>query len=296
MAQRQAATGRALALSILLHAALVVMALAAWWQWRDDPVPATLAIEAAVVDARELDGLPPSRPAPVVAEPEPAQVPEPAPVEPPPPAEPDRSAELLAEQREAERQQQVAAERLEDERRAREAEQAQREAEAKRAAEVKRQAEAKRQADAKQAADAKRRAEEQRLAAEKLAKEKAAAAAARQQDERESELRGGLAAEERGAAIRSGPAADLWKAQIRARIERAWIRPPSARLGVECDVSVTQVPGGEVTSVRVESCTGGDDALRSSVETAVYRASPLPLPPDPSLFERNLRLTFRPND
>ena len=198
--------------------------------------------------------------------------------------------------REAERQQQVAAERLEDERRAREAEQAQREAEAKRAAEVKRQAEAKRQADAKQAADDKRRAEEQRLAAEKLVRDKAAAAAARQQDEREAELRRRLAAEERGAAIRSGPAADLWKAQIRARIERAWIRPPSARLGVECDVSVTQVPGGEVTSVRVESCTGGDDALRSSVETAVYRASPLPLPPDPSLFERNLRLTFRPND
>jgi len=34
--------------------------------------------------------------------------------------------------------------------------------------------------------------------------------------------------------------------------------------------------------------------LRESVEAAVYRASPLPPPPDPRLFERNLLLTFEP--
>jgi colicin import membrane protein len=59
-------------------------------------------------------------------------------------------------------------------------------------------------------------------------------------------------------------------------------------------VSVNQVPGGEVTSVRVNGCTGGDEALRQSVETAVLRASPLPTPPAGVPFERILELTFAP--
>ncbi len=78
------------------------------------------------------------------------------------------------------------------------------------------------------------------------------------------------------------------------RITRAWIRPPSAQPGITCIVLVSQVPGGEVTSVRVDSCSINDAALRESVEAAVYRASPLPPPPNPALFERNLELTFAP--
>ena len=85
-----------------------------------------------------------------------------------------------------------------------------------------------------------------------------------------------------------------WKAQIEARIQRAWIKPPSAQDGFECIVRVTQVPGGEVTGVHVDSCTGGDAALRESVENAVYRASPLPTPSNSALFDRNLILTFKP--
>jgi colicin import membrane protein len=59
-------------------------------------------------------------------------------------------------------------------------------------------------------------------------------------------------------------------------------------------VLVEQVPGGEVSKVRVESCSVDDAALRESVEAAVLRASPLPEPPNPALFERNLRLIFAP--
>jgi colicin import membrane protein len=59
-------------------------------------------------------------------------------------------------------------------------------------------------------------------------------------------------------------------------------------------VSVTQVPGGEVTAVRVNSCSINDAALRESVEAAVLRASPLPTPPAGVPFERNLELTFAP--
>jgi colicin import membrane protein len=35
--------------------------------------------------------------------------------------------------------------------------------------------------------------------------------------------------------------------------------------------------------------------VRESIAAAVYRASPLPPPPDPSLFDRNLTITFKPD-
>lgn len=96
-------------------------------------------------------------------------------------------------------------------------------------------------------------------------------------------------------AARAGGLGVQWAAAIQARIQRAWIRPPAARAGLDCTVAVTQVPGGEVVAVRVLSCNG-DETVRQSIEAAVYRASPLPPPPDPSLFERNLEVRFKPND
>jgi len=96
-------------------------------------------------------------------------------------------------------------------------------------------------------------------------------------------------------AARAGGLGSQWAAAIQARIQRAWIRPASARAGLDCTVAVTQVPGGEVVAVRVLSCNG-DETVRQSIEAAVYRASPLPPPPDPALFERNLEVRFRPND
>ena len=109
-------------------------------------------------------------------------------------------------------------------------------------------------------------------------------------------MRRALEAEEKGNAVRNSAQANQWYASIVAKIERAWIRPPSARPGVTCIVAVRQVPGGEVTDVKVNSCSVDDAALRASVADAVFRASPLPLPPDPALFERSLELTFAPKE
>jgi len=148
---------------------------------------------------------------------------------------------------------------------------------ARRAAEAQKSAEARQAAEAKQAADAKRAAEE------------------RAKQDREAELRKQLADEERVAAVQSGPLRDRYIALLRNKIQNAWIKPPSATPGVDCLVQVTQVPGGEVTGARVTQCNG-DAAVRQSIENAVYRASPLPDPPDPALFERNLSLRFRPNE
>jgi colicin import membrane protein len=67
----------------------------------------------------------------------------------------------------------------------------------------------------------------------------------------------------------------------------------SAQPGLNCEVRVTQVPGGTVTGVQVGRCNG-DESVRQSIEAAVYKASPLPPPSDPALFERDLVVTFKP--
>jgi colicin import membrane protein len=288
---------RAIALSILLHSAIVAAAVYGWFTWKHRPPPAeTLAIEANVVDERALKGIAPApKPEPEPPAPEPVAEPEPAPVEEQGPPKPD-PAEI--ERKEAER---LALEKAEQEK----VEQQKREQDQKNAQELKeredaQRAEAEKQEAAKAAAE---KAAVEKAAADKKALEKKhiedAAAAKKAAEEkarvaREAELRRSLEAEARGNAIRNSDEAARWQAQIVARITRAWIKPPSARPGISCIVSVTQVPGGEVTAVRVNSCSIDDPALRESVEAAVYRASPLPAPPDPALFERDLELTFAP--
>lgn len=119
----------------------------------------------------------------------------------------------------------------------------------------------------------------------------------RETQRRELELQRALVDEEQRAATASLRArlASQWAAAIQGRVQRAWIRPPSARSGLDCIVAVTQAPGGMVVNVEVRQCNG-DQAVRQSIEAAVLRSSPLPPPPDSAIFERQLELRFRPND
>jgi hypothetical protein len=82
---------------------------------------------------------------------------------------------------------------------------------------------------------------------------------------------------------------------IRQRISRNWVKPPTATDGIECVISIRQLPGGEVVSVSIGTCNG-DSAVRRSIESAVHRASPLPSPSDPGIFDPDISLTFRPDD
>jgi colicin import membrane protein len=279
---------RALALSILLHSAIVGAAVYGWFTWQHRPPPVeTLAIEATVVDERALKGVAP-KPEPAPPEPEPAPEPAPAPVEEQGPPKPD-PAEI--QRKEEER---IALEKAEQEKKEQKAAQDLKEREDAQNVEAQKQAAAKAAADkaaVEKAAADKKELEKKRVedaaAAKKAAEEKVRLA-------RQAELQRALEAEERGNAMRNSDEAARWHAQIVARVTRAWTKPPSAQPGISCIVSVTQVPGGEVTAVRVISCSTDDVALRESVETAVYKASPLPSPPDPALFERNLELTFAP--
>jgi len=143
--------------------------------------------------------------------------------------------------------------------------------------------------DAKRATDAKKAAEAKQIADAKHAADE------RARQDREAELRRQLADEEHRSAVEHGPLRDSYIAKLRNRIQNAWIKPPSASVGLDCLVEVTQIPGGEVTGARVTQCNG-DAAARQSIENAVYRASPLPDPPDPALFERNFVFRFKPNE
>ena len=96
------------------------------------------------------------------------------------------------------------------------------------------------------------------------------------------------------AAADSGALAH-YQFALQQKIQRNWVRPPTATAGLECVVNVRQLPGGEVVGITIGQCNG-DAAVRRSIEAAVFKASPLPQPEDPNLFQRDLRITFKPEE
>ena len=297
-----------IALSVLLHGSLVAALVYGFWTYhKSQPPTPTLAIEATVVDARSVNGAAvktppapqPPAPAPTPAPPPPEPVEEPTgPPEPTPEelAQREQALKAQADKEQARKEQAVKeqaqkeqAEALEKQRldEQKQQEVAQHEAEEKQRQALQKQREAQEKADAdRKAAEAKRVAEQKRAeAAQREADAKARA-------ESEAELRNSLAAEEHANQLRSSGALASWTSQISARIHRAWLQPPSASPGLLCLLLVTQAPGGAVLSAKLESCNG-DQAVRESLVAAAYRASPLPPPPDPSMFEREVEVTFR---
>jgi colicin import membrane protein len=58
---------------------------------------------------------------------------------------------------------------------------------------------------------------------------------------------------------------------------------------------VTLLPNCEVLKITLQK-SGGNKAYDDEVERAILRASPLPKPDKVEVFDRELRLTFRPKD
>jgi colicin import membrane protein len=111
--------------------------------------------------------------------------------------------------------------------------------------------------------------------------------------ERQRQFQRELAEEsQRLKAMNSGAAA-RYHYGVKQQIMRHWIEPASAVSGIECVIRVRQLPGGEVVSATIVQCNG-DDAVKRSIEAAVFKASPLPEPENPTLFEPNLLVTFKP--
>ncbi len=251
--------------SLLLHVGLLVLlALNLSFAPQREPQPVRLAIQATVVDARAL------RQRAAEAE------------------RRERDARLAAERL---RQQ---AERQEQDERRRQAEIESRKAEAERQARAdqeRRAAETRRKAEVERQAQKEREQREARAAAESRSK----AEAERRRAQSQAELARQLAEEEDLLAAADAGLLDQYAEVIRQKVERNWIRPASARQGIACVVLVKQIPGGDVVDVKVTECNG-DAAVVRSIEAAVLRASPLPPPPDPKLFDRSLRFEFRPRD
>ena len=215
-------------------------------------------------------------------------------------AEAERQQQLQQEQQqkaEAERKKKAAQEakaKTEAERKKKADLAAQQQAEEKRKAEAatKQKAEAERKRKAAEEAKKKAVAEKQRKA-EQAAKEKAAAEAAAKR-EAEQALQAQLAEEQ--AQARAESALSQYIPYIQQKIQRNWLRPAGSPAGLSCLILVKLIPGGEVVDAKVVR-SSGDPLFDRSVETAVLKASPLPMPDDATMFKyfREINFNFKPD-
>ncbi len=82
-----------------------------------------------------------------------------------------------------------------------------------------------------------------------------------------------------------------YQRQIKTKVENKWLEPPAARPGMSCTVRIRLSPGGDVLVVATVK-SSGDPIFDRSVEKAVQKASPLPLPPDPTILPGFPELNF----
>jgi len=183
------------------------------------------------------------------------------------------------------------AQRLEQERARQEEERLQQEQAAQRAEE---EASLAAERKSKAEADAKRKAE-QAAQAKAAADKRREAQESRDRDAREADLRARLAEEETRTSAGFQSLKASYVRAIQVHVEQRWYEPPGGVQGLSCTIFVTQIPGGEVVGMRFGACNG-NAAVRQSIETAVRNASPLPAPPEPRLFEREVKLVFTPKE
>ncbi len=184
------------------------------------------------------------------------------------------------EKRKAEERKRLEAEkrrRLELERKRRLEEKKRREAEAKRRAERERKKKAEAERRRKEEARRKAEAERRRKEAERKA--------------REAELAAQLQAEKDARERASVTAA------IKRKVQNSWLRPPTvAGQDLQAKVRVRLSETGSVLVVQVVE-SSGNGAFDRSVEAAVYKADPLPMPSSPRLISefRDFTFIFRPS-
>ncbi len=257
------ASNRSVVVSFAIHGVLILL-LSLNYDFSSPKLAPRLAIQAVLIDPASLiqqtTVTPPVEPAPLpepepVAEPEPIVEPDPLPI-----VEPEPEPVIDQEKLLREKQAKEAAVRAAQER--------------DKAAQLKRQ-------------------KDQKAAEQRERERQAAAQRQRDQARRQQELLAAVQAEEvQYAAQQSGELA-RYQAILTQRIQRFWVEPPSANEGVDCYVSVSLLPSGDVIDARIQKCNG-DQVVQRSIEAAVRRASPLPLPDNPALFDRNLRIRFIP--
>ena len=267
---------RALILAIAVHVVVVAIAVVAF-RWPSEPSPGADIVKAVVVDDTE-----------------------------------ELKKQEAKRKKAAAKKKAEAKRKREEQKRKAEAEHKRKDAEKKRLAEQKAKEEAarKRKEEEQRMAEEQRLEEERRLLEEERRREEEEE---RQRQDAERQLAESLEAEERerrkaaeaeerereeaARKARALTAAEKYKLLIRQKVSRNWARPPGAQTGLQCTVRVRLVPSGDVLQVTVVK-TSGDERFDRSVENAVYKASPLPLPEERDLFEyfREIEFIFIPED
>ena len=268
----------ALTMAIILHGGLAFVLIFGLEFSRPEQPIVRLAVTATLVSEEQ--------PKP---KPQPVRQPEPEP-EPEQPAQVDEEARKAAE--ESKRQEDLAKEKARIEAENKRKEEARLAAEQKAAEERRKQAE---EAERKRKAEEerKRREEQERQRKAEEERKRREAEEARRKAEQEAQFMRELEEEEALQELMTSGLRDQYYMAIMQKIRRNWVRPPTATPGTECIVNVRQAPSGDVLNVTIVSCNR-DEAVRRSVEAAVYKASPLPAPPDPRLFKRDLQIGFKP--
>ena len=102
-------------------------------------------------------------------------------------------------------------------------------------------------------------------------------------------------AEQAAQAAAVGRVVDDYTARIVTKIRRNIVMPPNVANDALAIFSVTLLPGGSVLSARLNQ-SSGNAAYDNAVERAILKSQPLPLPPDPNMFDRfrELKLKFKP--
>lgn len=105
-------------------------------------------------------------------------------------------------------------------------------------------------------------------------------------------------AKEEALAQSAASEIQMYQSLIQQTIQRFWIRPPSARNGMQVQIRIRMLPGGEVLEANVVK-SSGNDAFDRSALTAIQKAGKFAVPSDPKLFNANFRevtLNFYPED
>lgn len=96
------------------------------------------------------------------------------------------------------------------------------------------------------------------------------------------------------AKVNSERAVNEWLTQLVAAIAQSWAWPPGTDPTWRAWAKFRIDPTGAVQSAEIVRGSG-NAVFDDSVIRAIYRASPLPLPRDPSVFDPRITACFSPN-
>lgn len=128
----------------------------------------------------------------------------------------------------------------------------------------------------------------QQLLREEIAREQQLFAADRERQAMRDQL-------VRDAAAARNHAMDSYVSKIRGKVRGNIVLPPDIQGNPEALILVTQLPTGEVLQAKLV-ISSGHAAYDDAVLRAILKSTPLPKPDSPGMFQRELKLTFRPKD